>query len=131
LLKERDILLGLDHAAAWELVSEIRARLKLGFIKAFQYVRENEVAAYGDRSFYRLTRGEIRPAADNCVSDSDISELSVIDKDAVKTRRTVICQGKGRNEGKALSSSDTDMSSQLVTDDGDSEEDEDNDEVNW
>ncbi|KAH0538352.1 hypothetical protein FGG08_005047 [Glutinoglossum americanum] len=66
-------------------------------------------------------RGEIRLAVNNCISDSNVSELSVMDEDAVKTRRTAICQGKGRNKGKAPSSSDTDMSSQLVTNGGGSE----------
>jgi hypothetical protein len=46
--KEQDILLGSNAAAAWELVDKIRACLKLEFTKAFQYVRENEMAAYGD-----------------------------------------------------------------------------------
>jgi hypothetical protein len=51
-LRERDILLGGDDSAALKLVSEIRQRLVSELLKAFLFVRMNEKAAFGDRSYY-------------------------------------------------------------------------------
>ncbi|KAI9868542.1 MAG: hypothetical protein M1813_005986 [Trichoglossum hirsutum] len=128
-LKERDIPLGSDGAIAWELINEIRARLKLKFVKAFQYVRENEMAAYGDWSFYWKARGEARLAADGDVSDSDVSEPSMLDEDAVRARMVAVRRGKDKGKSEAERMPDTnEENAQAVANDDDSEEDEEEDE---
>jgi hypothetical protein len=79
-MEERDILLGNDTKAAWELVEEIRARLKKEFLKAFPFVRIAEMRAYGARSFYRNLGGERPPPEEDRSGDISMSELSLEDE---------------------------------------------------
>jgi hypothetical protein len=58
------------------------------------------MAAYGDRSFYRRTRGDVRPAADGDASDGDVSELSMLNENAMRAKKVAVRRGRGQGKGE-------------------------------
>ncbi|KAH0563233.1 hypothetical protein GP486_002201 [Trichoglossum hirsutum] len=73
-LAERDILLGPDAEVACAQVRKIRQRLVNEYKKAFQFMREAEMRAFGDKSFYHVDRSDPPPPDKDLASD--ISEIS-------------------------------------------------------
>src|SRR5437773_12223370 len=70
-MKEHDILLGVDDKAALRIVAVIRSRLVSEFIDAFPSVKKAEMEAYSNRSFYINRSGQCPP-----LEQDEVSELS-------------------------------------------------------
>ena len=51
-LRDRDILLGPDRKAAMELVGAIRSKMPAAAVDALQLIREAEMRAFGEKSFF-------------------------------------------------------------------------------